>query len=262
MREWGCHGPGRHIEARSFWNGVPTSRILPDSAQHRFLGAMFFVTVIPRLVLHIVLDRVIQENRITHVNWYLQQLIHNPCPYVADFEPHTWLLKNVLILGSCLGMQVPQVGGYTERYTGLTFATVQGAGHFAAADKPGQVLDMVSRFVLNHPLWGLVGLVCKFCYYNLSSIAFFVAAKTSAPDQYSPFPLLSASLGSRGMSTPMICSLAWVHRVCLATKYPSWKRKPAVCMYVWELGHLFDIHLSFGHTVTFGETCLVPNMWY
>eukprot|EP01094_Clydonella_sp_ATCC50884_P019570 TRINITY_DN385_c2_g1_i1.p1 TRINITY_DN385_c2_g1~~TRINITY_DN385_c2_g1_i1.p1 ORF type:complete len:433 (-),score=107.44 TRINITY_DN385_c2_g1_i1:406-1704(-) len=40
-----------------------------------------------------------------------------------------------------------QIAGYRVRYENLTFATLKGAGHVAAADKPAQALDLFEAFL-------------------------------------------------------------------------------------------------------------------
>lgn len=40
-----------------------------------------------------------------------------------------------------------QVGGWTQKYTGLTFATVRGAGHMVPATKPAQALALFESFL-------------------------------------------------------------------------------------------------------------------
>lgn len=45
-----------------------------------------------------------------------------------------------------------QVGGYVEERQGITFATVQGVGHFAAQWKPEAVFYLVNKFIDNQPI--------------------------------------------------------------------------------------------------------------
>jgi carboxypeptidase C (cathepsin A) len=46
-----------------------------------------------------------------------------------------------------------QIAGYTQSYEpSITFATVRGAGHMVASDKPREALELFSRFVRNEPL--------------------------------------------------------------------------------------------------------------
>jgi len=44
-----------------------------------------------------------------------------------------------------------QVAGYYEIYTGLTFLTVKGAGHFVPKDRPRHALDMLRSFLAQLP---------------------------------------------------------------------------------------------------------------
>ena len=45
-----------------------------------------------------------------------------------------------------------QVGGYVEERDGLTFATVQGVGHFSAQWKPQAVFYLINKFIDNQPI--------------------------------------------------------------------------------------------------------------
>jgi serine carboxypeptidase-like clade 2 len=45
-----------------------------------------------------------------------------------------------------------QVGGYTQGYQGLTFATVRGAGHMVPGTQPDRALAMVQRWTNGDPL--------------------------------------------------------------------------------------------------------------
>ncbi|EFJ34780.1 hypothetical protein SELMODRAFT_142327 [Selaginella moellendorffii] len=40
-----------------------------------------------------------------------------------------------------------QVGGWTEVYSEMTFATVRGSGHQPPVDKPGQALTLFQHFI-------------------------------------------------------------------------------------------------------------------
>lgn len=45
-----------------------------------------------------------------------------------------------------------QVGGWTEIYEGLTFATVRGAGHEVPLFQPERALTLISAFLAGQPL--------------------------------------------------------------------------------------------------------------
>lgn len=49
-------------------------------------------------------------------------------------------------------MLIVKVGGWTEVYEGLTFATVRGAGHEVPLFKPREALHLFKSFIQGKPL--------------------------------------------------------------------------------------------------------------
>jgi len=50
----------------------------------------------------------------------------------------------------CIAVQ--QVGGYTIKYSGLTFASVRGSGHMVPWAQPMRSFDLFSRFLKDQAL--------------------------------------------------------------------------------------------------------------
>ena len=59
------------------------------------------------------------------------------------------------------GQQRPCAGDVTEYASGLTFATVAGAGHLVPADRPVAALAMLRSWAQGEPLPPYLGKPCK-----------------------------------------------------------------------------------------------------
>nr|GEW84110.1 serine carboxypeptidase II-2 [Tanacetum cinerariifolium] len=74
-------------------------------------------------------------------------------PPTSSIPPLRWNLVVVLLLGNGSSRvkfylyRVKRVGGWTQKYEGLTFVTVRGAGHEVPLHKPQQALTLIKSFM-------------------------------------------------------------------------------------------------------------------